>query len=79
LLKICTSTGRQEKYLHLKKSSWLKHLRAKHLLLRRRPMEALHQARLPAKFLLHSWLEARLHLPKPAQTKAELRKLAHVV
>jgi hypothetical protein len=42
-------------------------------------MEALHQARLPAKFLLHSWLEARLHLPKPAQNKAELRKHAYVV
>jgi hypothetical protein len=79
LLKICTSTGRQEKYLHLKKSSWLKHLRAKHLLLRRRPMEALHQARLPAKFLLHSWREARRHWQKPAQTKAELRKLSPAV
>jgi hypothetical protein len=42
-------------------------------------MEALHQARLPAKFLLHSWREARRHWQKPAQNKAELRKLSPAV
>jgi hypothetical protein len=45
----------------------------------RRPTEALHQARLPAKFLLRYWHEAKQRLPKPAQTKAKLRKLWPVV
>jgi hypothetical protein len=79
LSKICINTGRQEKCRHPKKNSWLKHQRAKHLPLRHRLMEVLRQVRPPAKFLLHSWLEARQHWLKHAQNKAELRKLALVV
>jgi hypothetical protein len=45
----------------------------------RQPMEALQSVRLPAKFLLRYWREAKQRLPKPAQTKAKLRKLSPVV
>jgi hypothetical protein len=51
----------------------------KRLLQHRQPMEALQSVRLPAKFLLRYWHEAKQRLPKPAQTKAKLRKLWPVV
>jgi hypothetical protein len=79
LSKICTNTGHHEKCRHLKKNSWPKHQRVKRLLQHRQPMEALQSVRLPAKFLLRSWHEAKQRLPKPAQTKAKLRKLRPVV
>jgi hypothetical protein len=79
LLKICINTGHQEKCLHLKKNSWPKRQRVKRQLQHRQPMEALQSVRLPAKFLLRYWREAKQRLPKPAQTKAKLRKLSPVV
>jgi hypothetical protein len=42
-------------------------------------MEVLLSVLLLAKFLQHCWQEAKLHLQKPAQNKAELRKFEPAV